>query len=155
MTAMLWFRPSRPIVFRHPRRHRADGRSARGALRSNSGATAIEFAMLFPVYLLLLLGVVEFGRMFWTQSTLQQAVEAAARCASVNPSTCGSASATADYAAAQMYGVNIPSSDFTVTSPAPACGNQVTASVPFSFIVSALFPWNVTLTAQSCFPLQS
>ena len=53
MTAMRWFRLSRFMVFRHPRRHRAEVRGGRGGLRSNSGATAIEFAMLFPVYLLL------------------------------------------------------------------------------------------------------
>ncbi len=110
--------------------------------------------MLFPLYLLMLLGVVEFGRLLWTQSTLQQAVEAAARCASVDTSTCGSPSATAQYAAGQMPGFTVSSSIFTVPSPPPSCGNQVTASLPFTFIVPELFPWTPTLTAQSCYPIQ-
>jgi Flp pilus assembly protein TadG len=111
--------------------------------------------MLFPVYLLMLLGVVEFGRVLWTQSTLQQAVEAAARCASVDPSLCGSPSATADYAASQMAGFSVSSSIFSVPDPPPSCGNEVTASLPFTFILPTLFPWAPTLTAQSCFPIQS
>jgi Flp pilus assembly protein TadG len=115
-----------------------------------AGTTAIEFAILLPAFLLLLLGVVEFGRMIWTQVSLQQAVEAAARCLSV--AQCTSSNAPS-YAVEQAYGLSVPASDFTVSSP--SCGVEVSASYPFGFVVPSLFPWQVTLTAQSCYPLQS
>jgi len=47
--------------------------------RSRRGASALEFAVAFPVLLLVVLGTVEFGRAFWTRSTLQTAAEDAGR----------------------------------------------------------------------------
>lgn len=127
-------------------------RRARHLLRACDGIAAVEFALLSPVFLLMLLGAVEFGRMLWTQSTLQQAVEAAARCASVSCS-----GNIPSYAASQMYGMTVSSSVFTLTaSPNGNCGgNEVSASLPFTFAAPKLLPWNVTLTAQSCYPAQS
>lgn len=120
--------------------------------RARDGNTVIEFAIIAPAFLLLLLGTMEFARLLWTQSTLQQAVEAAARCASVNTSTCDNQSDTQTYAANQTYGLTVSSNVFTVTLNT-ACGNLVSASMPFNFVVSGLFPWTPTVKAQSCFPL--
>lgn len=114
-----------------------------------SGATALEFAMLLPVFLPLLFGVVQFGQMFWTQTAMQHAVEMAARCATINATTCGSASATQTYAATQAFGLTLPSGTFTASTA--ACGNQVAASYAFPF-VTAWFPATINLTAQSCYP---
>jgi Flp pilus assembly protein TadG len=126
--------------------------------RANGGNTALEFAIIAPVFLLLLLGTIEFARLCWTQSTLQQAVEAAARCASVNTTICDNATDTASYAAKQMYGLSVSSGIFTATlntSCGSNSGNLVSANLPFSFIVSWFnqitgAPLNVK--AQSCFP---
>ena len=114
------------------------------------GTTAIEFAILLPAFLLLFLGVFEFGRIIWTQVTLQQAVQAAARCLAVGQ--CTSAN-TATYAAQQTYGLSISANDFTVSTP--SCGAEVSASMAYSFAAPNLFPWQLTLTAQSCTPLQT
>jgi len=102
-----------------------------------------------PVLFLIIFGGVEFGKLLWTQSALHFAVQEAARCASVTPSTCGTASQTATYAAGETTGLNISSSAFTVTTP--SCGHQVSASYPYQFIVSGLLPFTPTLTAQACF----
>jgi hypothetical protein len=32
------------------------------------------------------------------------------------------------------------------------CGSQVKGQVNFAFVVSALFPYTITLNAQSCYP---
>lgn len=114
------------------------------------GASAVETALLLPVFLLFLFGICEFGRALWTQSALQYAVEAAARCAAINPTTCGNTADTQNYAAAQVIGITIPSSSFSVTTP--TCGSQVSISYPFDAIVPQLLPWTLTLTAQSCHP---
>ena len=129
------------------------------------GATAVEMAFLLPVFLLFLLGICEFGRALWTQTALQFAVEAAARCAAVSPSLCtapgGSTMDVPAYAASQAFGMSIPSTDFTYTPNATcgvgsgvsgAGGAEVDASYPFDALVPQLVPVNVTLSAKSCHP---
>ncbi|MGB0748858.1 MAG: TadE/TadG family type IV pilus assembly protein [Magnetospiraceae bacterium] len=49
--------------------------------RSRAGATAVEFALLAPVFLILAVGVIELGRAFWISSSLQYAVEQTTRVA--------------------------------------------------------------------------
>jgi Flp pilus assembly protein TadG len=120
-----------------------------GLARARQGTTAIEFAMVAPVLFLIIFGGVEFGQLLWTQSALHYAVQQAARCASVTPSTCGTANQIATYAASETAGLNISSSAFTVTTP--SCGHQVSASYPYQFIVSGILPFTPTLTAQACF----
>jgi len=131
-------------------------------LREVDGSTVIEFAVVANALLLLLLGVVEFGRLYWTQSALQSAVEAAARYATVYTFNNPTATPTQIQTAAQnqapnyMYSISVPVSDFTVTAynaatSTPSCGNQVTVSYPFSFIATGLFPYgSITLTATGC-----
>jgi Flp pilus assembly protein TadG len=114
------------------------------------GSSAVEFALVLPILLTMLLGVVEFGRALWIQGLLDYAVEQASRCASVNTTTCNSAGAIQSYAAQQTAPLDLPSSVFSATTQ--ACGNKVTASYPFTFIVQGLFPYDITLTSQSCFP---
>lgn len=114
------------------------------------GLVTLEFAVVAPAFLTLLLGTFEFGRALWMQVSLRYAVQLAARCISVNTTLCGSASSTASYAASQVIGMTVPSTDFTVTTP--SCGNQVAASVPFTFVVARMFSYSITLTASSCYP---
>jgi Flp pilus assembly protein TadG len=124
--------------------------------RNRDGTTVIETAILLPTFLLFLLGLTEFGRALWMQNTLQYAAEAASRCAVVYAgSTCNSTTATQNYAVGKVLGPSLPSSTFSVSSSG-TCGNggskTVSASYAFSFIVPQLFPYSITLTAQSAYP---
>ena len=122
----------------------------RRAFRDKSGTTAIEFAMTAPVFFALIAGIVEVGIVLWTQLSLQQGAEAAARCASINQTLCGTTADIQSYAVAQSYGLNPPASTFTVSTP--ACGKKVSASYTYNFVFGYFgFP-NVTLSANSCFP---
>lgn len=47
--------------------------------RSRRGTSALEFALVFPILMAMLIGTVEFGRAYWTRSTLQTAAEDAGR----------------------------------------------------------------------------
>jgi Flp pilus assembly protein TadG len=135
---------------------------------ARSGATAVEMAFLLPVFMLFLLGICEFGRALWTQTALQFAVEAAARCAAVSPSLCTAPGGTSmdvpAYAASQAFGMTIPSSAFTYT-PNATCGvvsgatgsggAQVEMTAPgylFDAVVPQLVPLNIRLNAKSCHP---
>src|SRR6266699_2915884 len=48
------------------------------------GAVAVEFALLLPMLLLLLFGIIDFGRALNAQITLTQAAREGARLASLN-----------------------------------------------------------------------
>ena len=65
---------------------RAAGGIMRRLARSRRGVVAIEFALGFPIFLALVYGLFEFGRIFWTQNTLEYAIQQAARFAMVNTS---------------------------------------------------------------------
>ena len=122
-----------------------------GALgRDRTGATAVEFALTVLPLLLLLCGIPEFGRLLWTQTTLHFAVEAAARCGSIDAVQCGSTGAVQNFAAAHAVGIGLSPAAVAVT--AASCGTAVSASYPFQFVVTGFFPYAITLTAQTCFP---
>src|SRR5437879_2613704 len=83
----------------------------RRLLKARNGVETIEFALAAIPLLTFLFGVVEFARLYWTQSELQYAAEAAARCATLvklsspNPATCGG-SAVTDNAGVQSFAAN-------------------------------------------------
>jgi Flp pilus assembly protein TadG len=125
-------------------------------LRRRDGTALIEFALAVPVVLTLILGIIEFGRVLWAQNALHYAVEEAARCMTFNATSCGSTSATQNYAAATSGMTFANASTVFTPTTGVACGgavtgNKVTASYPFPFLTS-LFSYNITLTAQACFP---
>ena len=53
--------------------------SVRRRLRDERGATAVEFGLIVPLLLLLVLGIVEFGHAFQVQGTLSAAAREGAR----------------------------------------------------------------------------
>ena len=54
-------------------------------IAARRGAVALEFALGFPIFLAMIYGVFEFGRIVWTRNTMEFAIEEAARFAMVNP----------------------------------------------------------------------
>lgn len=130
-------------------------RSARGGMRGlwrdENGASVLEFGLLLPLFVPLIFGIIQFGQLFWTQAAMQHAVAMAARCATINTTTCGTTSQTQTYAATQAYGLTFPTGTFTATSA--TCGNQVSATFSFPFTVTAWFPTSINLTARSCYPI--
>ncbi len=44
-----------------------------------SGQSLVEFALVAPLFFLLIFGVIDFGRLFFTQATLQHALREAGR----------------------------------------------------------------------------
>jgi Flp pilus assembly protein TadG len=112
------------------------------------GTTAVEFAIIAPVVLMLLVGIMSLSLMLFSIGNMHFAVEDAARCASARPTVCSSAAAIVAYANARYSGALI-SPVFTYT--AAACGNQVSATVTYIFDVG-MYRQSVPLSATSCFP---
>ena len=50
-----------------------------GRLRDQRGASAVEFALIVPLLIVLVLGIAEFGRAFQVQGTLSAAAREGAR----------------------------------------------------------------------------
>ena len=144
--------------------------------RNIAGSAAVEFALSLPLPLLLLFGTIEFGRLLWTQNSIQYAVEQAARCAAMGQTAgatlCTTESATQAYAASKVVGYTVPTAAFVVTYQCltgvvgcVACGVANTkgvlvfATVPFTPILSSssLLPFesslSITLTGKSCRPM--
>ena len=120
------------------------------------GTVAIEYALILPLMLLFILGIMDAGRLLWTYTALYRASEAAARCAAINTTDCGTATQIKNRAVAEAWGLTINPSVFTVT--APSCGVQVRADYDFTFIVP-WFPWfegapfgTIMLNATACYP---
>ena len=50
-------------------------RSVRKTQKKRLGASVVEFAIVAPVLMLLLVAVMEFGRMYWVRDSVQYAAE--------------------------------------------------------------------------------
>jgi Flp pilus assembly protein TadG len=112
------------------------------------GAAALEFGIVGPIFLLFMIGTAYTCMMLFTESSMQFAVESAARCASVQTTVCTSSSAITTFAQNAYYG---PIVSPTFTYSTPACGHQVASSTTFGYNFGYL-NLSVPLTATACFP---
>ena len=118
------------------------------------GATTIEYALVLPALLLFILGLMDAGRLLWTYTTLYRAAEAAARCAAINTTDCGTTTQIKNRAVTEAWGLDVSPSAFTVSMP--SCGVRVHASYDFTFVIpgigDAIPLGTVTLNATACYP---
>ena len=104
---------------------RAAPRASRNAVafaRCCRGAEALEFAFAFPVLLVMLYGIFEFGRFLWIQNTLEYAVEEAARSAIVG----GTTSSSTISAVVESKIVGLKTSDISVSVSVETSGGTPT-----------------------------
>ena len=59
-------------------------------LRGGRGQTLVEFALMMPLFALLLFGLLDFGRVVWAQNTVSEAAREASRVGIVSPSASSS-----------------------------------------------------------------
>lgn len=136
---------------------RSSGRGAR-----DRGAAAVEFALLLPVLLLLVFGIIDFGRALNAQVTLTQAAREGARLAALNQPNVVSRT--------QAAATGLSPVTVTVTSSCPTGAGQgvdavVHTSYSFSFVtpvgaVAGLFGGSgfgspITLSAQGEMPCET
>ncbi|MGA8790778.1 MAG: TadE family protein, partial [Paenarthrobacter sp.] len=93
------------------------------------GAVAVEMAILLPLLLLILIGIMEFGRAYNVQVSLTQAAREGARYAAVHYQDGGlDVAGTALSAAPALDGLGVNVSD-NASSCAPGSNVEVTTSV--------------------------
>lgn len=128
---------------------------------ASHGQSLVEFALLLPVLLILVLALVDAGRAVISYTALTNAARVGARVAIVNQSndaTCGGVRTFKCAAAAQAVGMGIAPgsiSDVAITGSncavAGNCDVTVTVTYPYQVItplIGLAFP-NVNLTASA------
>ncbi|MGD9614063.1 MAG: TadE/TadG family type IV pilus assembly protein [Alphaproteobacteria bacterium] len=118
--------------------------------RDQNGNATVEMALIALPLFLFVFAVVNAGYALWLQNALESSVAQAARCATVNPSLCGTASQVTAYAAAQS-GAGFDSSTFSF-EPQASCGNLVSAAYPLS-LTPPFASISLNLSAQACYPI--
>lgn len=117
--------------------------------RDRRGIAAVEFALLAPVFLGLLVGAVETGRLLWTRSVLQFAVEEAARYALVR--TNATSADIEAIARAKLVGTGTAPVTMAVINTADEV--DIRATQTFAFLAQGLLPFGpVTLEGRSRLP---
>jgi len=129
------------------------------------GATAVEFAMVLPMFLMLVFGGIEFGRLLWTKEALQETAIAGARCVAIAQGStpygpCASGGSTSYIEkVAKGWGVALASiTQDTATSGGCQGLSQVTLTSTFTSVAPNLLQFaagGTTLTATACFPNNS
>jgi len=153
---------SRQAINRGNRRGRATDWAA--ALRGERGSSLVEYAVIFTIFMTMLLGVADFGRLMYAYHFVSGAAREATRYAAVNGSTCandGSCTSPATTSTIKTFVQNVPigldstlvscptcssnantwpvvtggPSVCTTTYNAPGCTVRVQVSYAFSFVV--------------------
>jgi Flp pilus assembly protein TadG len=110
---------------------------------SRSGAALVEFAIVFPVFILVILGIIEFGRAFMIGQLVTNAAREGARQAVLDGSTNSAVTSTVTTFLQGAGNVSPSDTTVTITVSSAAAANQlanaksgdlctIRVSVPFS-----------------------
>lgn len=106
--------------------------------QSEQGSTAVEFALLFPLLVVLAFGIIDFGMMLWQQEVLVNATREGARQGILFGAGNGQPEIEATVVQAiSGGGIDASGVNVKVTGVGTGVGNPlvVTANLPFQFIV--------------------
>lgn len=140
----------------------------RGWLKDRGGATAVEFAMIAPVLLMFVFGILEFSRAMWVHNALQQTAIAGARCEGISQSSvastaaCNGSSVTGYVqSVATGWGITVPASGITVSANTTCAGATGFSAVTINYTFQTAVPQvlgsmasGVPMSANACFPNQ-
>lgn len=135
-----------------------------GGSAPDRGATAVEFALLLPVLLLLVFGIIDFGRALNAQITLTQAAREGARLDALGQTNSVVVS-HAETAATGLTGVIATETKACQPNSTVADDAEVTVTYTFSFVtpvgaIVGIFGSSglgspITLTAQGVMPCET
>ena len=121
-------------------------RLSRSACADSSGNSAVEFALILPAFLALIVGGFYLALLGFAIANMHYAAEAGARCASVKTTVCTNNTTTAAFALSRFHG-----SGATFTSSTAACGHLVSATMTYH-LNAGLTSINIPLSTRACFP---
>lgn len=111
-------------------------------------------AVVLPIFLLFVLGIIEFGRAYWIEHSMQLSIDEAGRYTMLN--TTATDSQITSVAKSNLYGLNPDS--FTVSTSSQTIDGinykSIQASYIFTLSIPNLFPFSsITLTRTTTVPL--
>ena len=118
--------------------------------RGRSGAAAVEFAIVLPIFLVILFGIIQFGSVLYLHNNMMNAARETVRRMSVAELNAATAPT---YAQTYLAGWSL-TFNVTATEPAPGVSNgdvSVQISLPAADATLVNFPltWPGTLVAQA------
>jgi Flp pilus assembly protein TadG len=128
------------------------------------GATAVEFALVAPVFLMFMFLIIDGSRMVWTYQTLQEVATNSARCAALKLTACADNASVQTYAVARAVASGVPltaasvalsnvAASATGCKASPVAMVKVAINSPYQGATTLLLPTSVTtLTTEACFP---
>jgi Flp pilus assembly protein TadG len=133
----------------------------RGSVRSDRGAAAVEFALLLPLLVLIVFGLIDFGRAINTQITLTQAAREGARALALGQATYQTRAQQAAIGLSGVTVTDLPDSQFVTGCPAGAgqTGDDAVVKVTYTFTfitpIGSVFGPTKTLTAEGQMPCET
>jgi Flp pilus assembly protein TadG len=120
--------------------------------RSQTGQTAVEFALVLPILILILMGVFDFGRAFYAYSVVANSAREGARAG-----VYASATDTDVTNAIKSYWIGLGTNPAITISPSPTRVAMGTISVTVSYVFQPVTPLidsflpggHITLVASS------
>jgi Flp pilus assembly protein TadG len=142
-----------PAIARGPRYEKRE-KICRSRRRARRGASAVEFAVVAPVFFLLVFGMIEYGRMVMVQQVLTNASREGARVGIVDNATYNDVqSAVNSYlTSARISGATTTCNPNPPTNAGYGAPVTVTVSVAFSqvsWLPSPMFLSGTTMSATS------
>jgi Flp pilus assembly protein TadG len=122
-------------------------------MKKEKGQSLVEFALILPILLIILIGVVDLGRMYYAYIIITDAAAEGATYAAINPNDISeienrARAACGDIAAGvQSVQVTCP------TCPSAESGDTVTVSISYDYVV--LTPFMDVLFEEGAVPIQS
>ena len=116
--------------------------------RSDRGAVAVEFALLLPILVVIILGIIEFGLVYNTQITITNAAREGARALSIGNGVNTPFAAVSAASAALTPAVTSAEVTFSPSACTAANAGQtatVTIQYPYKFL-SGMFGTGFTMT---------
>ena len=129
-----------------------------GTIRHRGGASAIEFAFIAPILMLLLVGIAKFGLVFNDYLTLTEAVTNGARNLALSRGTSTPYSTTVSQVTSSAF--NLASSSLTITtkvngttcSTDTTCQTALTSAAGQAATVSATYPCDLVIMGHDFAP---
>ena len=118
--------------------------------RKSRGQSLVEVALILPVVVMLLLGLLDFGRAYYTIVALRDAADEGAAFGATNPSNITGIRRRAAEASRAL--VDIQEGDVSVSAPVIATGAPITVTVTTKLVLYT--PFANTIVSDSELTLQ-
>ncbi|MEQ1755219.1 MAG: TadE/TadG family type IV pilus assembly protein [Micropepsaceae bacterium] len=125
------------------------------AWKANGGASAVEFAMILPVFVTMVMGTIQMGIVYYQAGTVQFALEEAARQVMVNPDmSSGQIQTSIESKLADLTSQTVTVT-YSLDNSGPISVAQVNASFSIQVVIPFVPSFSIPFNAATQIPLLS